>query len=171
MVLGSRRQRAAIWVAAVSVLGLVSAGCSSGDDTGSTGASGASGGSGEQTGAAGAVDITLQEFAIIPGAPSAPAGSVTFNVTNAGPDEVHEFVVIQTDLAPDALPTSKDGSVDEEGEGVAPQGEVEDVAVGDTPTLTLDLAAGSYVFICNIVDADTGDSHYQQGMRVGFTVE
>jgi uncharacterized cupredoxin-like copper-binding protein len=164
MVSRSRRQTAAIWVAAVSVLGLVSAGCSSGDDTGSTATSGASGGSGAQTGAAGAVDITLQEYAIIPGAASAPAGSVTFNVTNAGPDEVHEFVVIQTDLAPDALPT------DEEGEGVVPQGEVEDVAVGDTPTLTLDLAAGSYVFICNIVDTDTGESHYQQGMRVGFTV-
>ena len=117
------------------------------------------------------MDITLQEYAIIPGAASVPAGSVTFNITNAGPDEVHEFVVIQTDLAPDALPTGKDGSVDEEGEGVAPQGEVEDVAVGDTPTLTLDLAAGSYVFICNIVDTDTGESHYQQGMRVGFTVE
>jgi uncharacterized cupredoxin-like copper-binding protein len=117
------------------------------------------------------VDITLQEYAIIPGAASTPAGSVTFNVTNKGPDEVHEFVVIQTDLAPDALPTGKDGSVDEEGEGVVPQGEVEDVAVGDTPTLTLDLTAGSYVFICNIVDTDTGESHYQQGMRVGFTVE
>jgi uncharacterized cupredoxin-like copper-binding protein len=169
MVSRSRRQTAAIWVAAVSVLGLVSAGCSSGDDTGSTATSGASGGSGAQTGS-GAVDITLQEYAIIPGAASTPAGSVTFNVTNKGPDEVHEFVVIQTDLAPDALPTGKDGSVDEEGEGVVPQGEVEDVAVGDTPTLTLDLAAGSYVFICNIVDTDTGESHYQQGMRVGFTV-
>ena len=171
MVSKSRRQRAAIWVAAVSVLGLVSAGCSSGDDTGSTATSGASGASGAQTGAAGAVDITLQEYAIIPGAASVPAGSVTFNVTNAGPDEAHEFVVIKTDLAPDALPTGKDGSVDEEGEGVAPQGEVEDVAVGDAPTLTLDLAAGSYVFICNIVDTETGESHYQQGMRVGFTVE
>jgi hypothetical protein len=121
MVSRSRRQTAAIWVAAVSVLGLVSAGCSSGDDTGSTATSGASGGSGAQTGA-GAVDITLQEYAIIPGAASTPAGSVTFNVTNKGPDEVHEFVVIQTDLAPDALPTGKDGSVDEEGEGVVPQG-------------------------------------------------
>ena len=67
MVSRSRRQRAAIWVAAVSVLGLVSAGCSSGDDTGSTATSGASGGSGAQTGAAGAVDITLQEYAITQG--------------------------------------------------------------------------------------------------------
>ena len=84
----------------------------------------------------------------------------------------HEFVVFKTDLAPDALPTGEDGSVDEEGEGVELKDEIEDIAVGDTPTLTLDLDAGSYVFICNIVDDGRRRvSHYQQGMRVAFTVE
>jgi len=33
------------------------------------------------------------------------------------------------------------------------------------------LDPGTYVFICNIVDKDTGTSHYYAGMRVGFTVE
>lgn len=169
----SRLRRTTIWVAAAAVLSLVSAGCSSGDDAGTTGASGASaasGGSGAQTGAAGAVDVTLQEYAIIPGAASATAGAVTFDVTNAGPDEVHEFVVIKTDLAPDALPANKDGTVDEEAAGLEPQGEVEDVAVGDTQSLTLDLSAGNYVFICNIYEDDTHESHYQEGMRVAFSV-
>ena len=53
--------------------------------------------------------MTLQEFAVIPASASAPAGDVTFNATNEGPDDVHEFVVFQTDLAPDALPTNEDG--------------------------------------------------------------
>ena len=152
-------------VAAITVLAFVSASC--GDDEGeATGATGE-----ETTGAGGAVDVTLQEFAVIPAQGSAPAGDVTFNVTNKGPDDVHEFVVIQTDLAPDALPTNKDGSVDEEGKGIEPQDEIEDIPVGDTQNLTVNLAAGNYVLICNIYDKDEQESHYQEGMRVSFTVE
>ena len=39
--------------------------------------------------------------------------------------------------------------------------------------LTPKLDAGSYVFICNIVEDEGDDTivHYQQGMRVGFTAE
>ncbi len=117
--------------------------------------------------------ITLQEFAVLPSPDSAPAGEVTFNVTNIGPEDVHEFVVFATDLAPDALPTAADGSVDETGEGVELIDEIEDIAVDATPTLTVTLDAGSYVLICNIVEEEGADTivHYQQGMRVGFTAE
>ena len=158
------RRRAAISVAAVAVLGLMTGACS--DDDGESSES-----SGEGGGTTGTVDVTLQEFAVIPDTSSAPAGEVTFNVTNTGPDDVHEFVVFQTDLAPDALPTAEDGSVDEEGEGLELQDEIEDIAVGDTQSLTVDLAAGNYVLICNIYDADEQEAHYQEGMRVAFTVE
>lgn len=152
MVLRLCRRRAALFVAIVGALSLVAAGCS-GDGT--------------------TVDVTVQEFAVIPASSSAPAGDVTFDVTNEGPDDTHEFVVFKTDLAPDALPTAEDGSVDEEGEGVELIDEIEDIAVGDTPTLNVSLDAGSYVFICNIVEEEGGEtiSHYQQGMRVAFTVE
>ena len=150
MVLRSRRRRAAIFVAAVAVLTLVSAGCSSDE---------------------GDVDVTVQEFAVIPAAASAPAGDVTFNVTNDGPDDTHEFVVFKTDLAPDALPTNEDGTVDEEGEGVEHIDEIEDIAVGDTQSLSVNLQAGNYVLICNIYDEAEQEAHYQEGMRVGFTVE
>ena len=105
---------------------------------------------------------------------SAPAGDVTFNVGNVDPEDTHEFVVFKTDLAPDALPTAPDGSVDETGEGVELIGEIEDIAPGDTPqTLTVSLDAGSYVFICNIVEEEGQDTivHYHQGMRTRFTVE
>lgn len=119
------------------------------------------------------VAVTLQEFAVLPAQDSAPAGSITFDVENTGPEDIHEFVVFKTDLAPDALPTAEDGSVDETGEGVELIGEIEDIAVGSTETLNSDLEAGSYAFVCNIVEEEGGDTlvHYTLGMRTGFTVE
>lgn len=109
---------------------------------------------------------------MVPDADSAPAGSVTFNVTNDGPADVHEFVVMRTDLAPDALPVDETGTVDEAGEGIIEVvGEIEDIAVGDSPSLTVDLEAGSYVLLCNIYSEEESEAHYAQGMRVAFTVE
>jgi uncharacterized cupredoxin-like copper-binding protein len=151
-------------------LTLMAAACGDDDEGGTTAATGGATG---ETGGGTTVDVTVQEFAVLPAQDSAPAGDVTFNVTNTGPEDTHEFVVFKTDLEPDELPTAPDGSVDEEGEGVELIDEIEDIAVGDTPTLTVSLDAGSYVLICNIVE-DEGDEtivHYQQGMRTGFTVE
>jgi uncharacterized cupredoxin-like copper-binding protein len=117
------------------------------------------------------VQITLQEFAVGADPASVPAGSVTFEASNEGPDDVHEFVVIATDLAITELPTVEDGSVDEAGEGLEVIGEIEDIPVGETQSVTLDLEAGSYALICNIYDADEDEAHYQEGMRTAFTVE
>src|SRR5919108_6690512 len=120
------------------------------------------------------VAVTVQEFSVLPAQDSAPAGSITFEVENTGPEDTHEFVVIKPDLAPDALPTAEDGSVDETGEGIDEViGEIEDIAVGSTDTLSTDLDAGSYVLVCNIVEEEGGDTlvHYALGMRTGFTVE
>ena len=116
------------------------------------------------------VDVTLQEFAIGTDPSSVSAGSVTFNIENKGPDDAHEFVVIRTDLDPTALPTEENGSVSETGEGMEVVDEVEEIPVGDTPTLKVDLTAGSYVLICNIYDEGEQESHYQEGMRTAFTV-
>jgi len=117
------------------------------------------------------VGVTLQEFNVIPDSDSAGAGDITFNVENVGPDDVHEFVVIKTDLEADALPTLDDGSVDEEGAGVEVIDEIEDIPVGETQTLTVNLEAGAYVLICNIYDEDENEAHYQEGMHTAFTVE
>ena len=76
-------------------------------------APGASAGAGGTT-----VEVTLQEWAVVPAETSAPAGTITFAVTNEGPDDVHEFVIIQTDLEPGDLPTDDTGAVDESGEGI-----------------------------------------------------
>ena len=63
------------------------------------------------------VGVTLREFGVIPAAPSAPAGQVTFQAENIGPKDPHELVVIKTDLDPNALLTTKEGGVDEKGAG------------------------------------------------------
>jgi uncharacterized cupredoxin-like copper-binding protein len=110
-----------------------------------------------------AVSAKETEFKIELGAPSAPAGDVTFDITNSGTVQ-HEFVVLKTDTAADALPVdSSTNTVSEETEGLTVVDEVEDIAVGDTPTLSVDLQAGHYVIICNI------PGHYAGGMHADFT--
>jgi uncharacterized cupredoxin-like copper-binding protein len=116
------------------------------------------------------VAVTLREWEVNPVPASVDAGEVTFTATNDGPEDVHELVVVKTDLAPDALPTADTGSVDEEGEGVEVIGEIEEFAVGTTESATFTLEAGSYVLLCNIYDEEEQEAHYQQGMRIAFTV-
>jgi uncharacterized cupredoxin-like copper-binding protein len=108
----------------------------------------------------GGVDVTLEDFTISLDEASAPAGEVTFNVENEGPS-THEFVVIQTDLAPDALPTDDTGDVSED--ELAPLDEIEDIEDGASSDLTVELEAGDYVLLCNI------PGHYRQGMYAAFT--
>ena len=79
-------------------------------------------------------------------------------------------MVVKTDLAPEALPAESNGSVDEAGKGIQPIDEIEDITVGDTQTVAVDLDAGSYVLMCNIYDKAEKESQYQQGMHTAFTV-
>jgi uncharacterized cupredoxin-like copper-binding protein len=161
-------------VVAFAAIALALTGCTSGATTGptsaATGGTAATGGM-PATVASGNVDITLQEWAVVPASTSAAAGDVTFKITNTGPEDEHEFVVIKSDLDPGALPTEASGAVDEAGAGIEVIDEVEEIPVGGSQDLTVDLAAGNYVFICNILDEDENESHYQMGMRIGFTVE
>lgn len=123
--------------------------------------------------AASTVKVTLQEFAVVPDVASVPAGTVTFVATNAGPDDVHELVVIKWDLAVDDLPVDADGKVTEDVAGVTSIGEVEDVEIGATKEVALPLEAGKYVLICNILQTEPDGSleaHYQVGMRTAFEV-
>jgi uncharacterized cupredoxin-like copper-binding protein len=119
------------------------------------------------------VDVTLQEWAVVPTQSSVKAGSVTFEVTNAGPEDKHEFVIFRTDLGARGMPLGPDNAVDEEGEGVELIGEIEEFEVGTTESATFELAPGKYVFLCNLVEEDAGTTevHYQLGMSIDFTVE
>jgi hypothetical protein len=127
----------------------------------------------EPSGAAATVETRLSEYAIVPDPASVPAGSVTFNANNVG-GATHEVHVFRTDLAPDALPTNDDGSVDEEGEGIEEAGHIEEFEAMSSESGTFELEAGAYVLICNVIDeaADgTTTSHYAEGMTVAFTVQ
>lgn len=113
------------------------------------------------------VDVSLREFSVTPETASAPAGPITFRVTNDG-DVAHEFLVIRTDLAPDALPTEDNGAYEENGAGTEVVDEIEQINPGRTSNLTVTLEAGNYVLICNMVNQ--GFEHYALGMHTAFTV-
>jgi uncharacterized cupredoxin-like copper-binding protein len=123
--------------------------------------------------AAGAVvNVTLQEWAVLPDTSSVPAGSVTFNAENIGPMDPHELVIVRTDLAASDLPTREDGAFDEEAEGAEVVAEIEEFDPGTTESLTLDLEPGHYVLLCNLVEEEDGEmeAHYQMGMWTDFEV-
>ena len=117
------------------------------------------------------VDVTLQEWAVVVGDSSAPAGTITFAVTNDGPDDIHELVIIRTDLDPGELPVDATGTVDEAGGDMEVVDEIEDIPVGETQEVTVELEAGSYVLLCNIYSEDEAEAHYAEGMRTAFSVE
>ncbi|MGP1675319.1 MAG: hypothetical protein ACTS8Z_08910 [Candidatus Limnocylindrales bacterium] len=113
-----------------------------------------------QSVAAGTVAVTLSEWKVVPASATAAAGPITFAVTNSG-SQMHEFVVVKTDLKADALPVA-DNKIDES--TLTPVDEIEDIGAGTTPSLSVDLAAGHYVLLCNI------ETHYGQGMHADFDV-
>ena len=153
---GSLFTRGVAVVAAAMLFGACSSGGASSSPSGAP-SQAASGNGGKS------VAAKLSEFKIELDASSAPAGSVAFALTNAG-TTVHEFVVFKTDLAQDKLPLAADGTeVDEEGAGLTLVDEVEDIAVGASASLPVDLAAGHYVLICNL------PAHYTSGMHAEFT--
>ncbi len=116
---------------------------------------------GETPAAATTVDVELIEFAVNPAQDTVDAGTLTFSVSNDGTED-HSFRVIEPDLAPDALPTAA-SRVDEA--QVIIVANIQQFAAGETQEVSVDLAAGSYVLICNV------PGHYDLGMRVAFTVE
>ena len=112
--------------------------------------------------------VTLEDFAVKPATNSVAAGNVTFHVTNAGPRYPHQLMVVKTDLDPAALPTNVTGMFDKSGAGVEFVGETDGMTNGDSGELTVTLAAGEYILLCNIYD-DNG-AHFEQGMQTAFTV-
>lgn len=112
--------------------------------------------------------VELTEFSVNVDPVSVDSGETTFSVENVG-GVTHEFVVVKTDLDDADLPTTEDGSVDEEGEGLEAVDEIEDIEAGSSEELTVDLDPGNYVLFCNVVDGT--QVHYQEGMHTSFTVD
>jgi hypothetical protein len=116
--------------------------------------------------AAGEVDATLVEWEIEAPAEYA-AGEITFNAINGG-SFTHELVVIAGDSY-EALPLADNGAVIEEDLPTgALIGRTSRIDSGATEALTVDLAPGNYVLLCNI--AVGPNSHAGAGQRLDITV-
>ena len=102
-------------------------------------------------------------WGVTPDRATVPPGDVTFAVTEDG-DFYHEFVVIRTDLPPNALPLDGGGRRVDEAQ-VEVVGTLLRAMSMSTRSATFRLEPGRYVLICNI------PTHYSSGMRTAFTVE
>lgn len=171
----NRRTRWAVGLAACALVATMGVACGSDDDDagGATPAASATAAKATTPATKGTViEVVLNEFAVVTDKSTVPAGSITFKAINDGPDDEHEFVIVRSDLAPASLPTAADGSVPEDEVDVVD--EIEGLAVGASGEVTVNLTAGKYVLLCNIVQTEpdgTIESHYAKGMRSAFTVE
>jgi len=98
-------------------------------------------------------------------------GSQPITAKNVG-GEAHELVIVSAASA-DELPTKADGSVDEEKLASATVGEIGDVAAQSSKTKTFELARGTYVAFCNLVDqmgsgGSMGSGHMEGGHAGGM---
>jgi uncharacterized cupredoxin-like copper-binding protein len=106
-----------------------------------------------------ATNVSMTEFKFAPEALSARPGRLPVRVKNNG-SAPHEFVVIRTTKAADALPTK--GAEASEAGAI---GEIPEQQPGKTASHTFNLKAGKYVFICNV------PGHYKSGMYGTLTVK
>lgn len=127
-----------------------------------------------ETPQASTVNVNLTEWIVSAEPASLPAGSLTFDAKNISGATEHELLIIKTDLPEDGLPVKADGSYDSAAAGAEQIDEIESFPAGTEQSKTLDLAAGNYVLICNLLtEGATGAtaSHYANGMHAAFTVQ
>lgn len=150
--------------ATVALIALLVAACSGDSTTTTTTASSTTAAAASASGtiAVTLADVDANTMLLTPTPDSAPAGEVTFEVTNSG-EKDHEFVVVQTDLAIGDLPfdEAEDEVIEDE---LTVVDEIENLTPGETKSLTVTLEPGNYALICNL------EGHYRMGMRSAFTV-
>jgi uncharacterized cupredoxin-like copper-binding protein len=159
-----KRARVLLSIAALSVSGVLVAGCGSSSKESTSSGGVTAGGSGTT------VNIVVSDtkgtdgpMTLVPDVTSAKAGSVTFTVKNTGTIE-HEVVALKIDTPFDQLPVATSGSDKDKVDEATSVGEAE-VKKGETKSFTVkDMKAGKYVLVCNIA------KHYAMGMRAAFTV-
>lgn len=94
---------------------------------------------------------------------SAPAGVVSFKVTNTSKDNIHEMVVFYLADPSKPLPYKADeNKIDES--TPAYKGEVEELDPGKSGTFTAALQPGKYILACNM------PGHFAAGMWATFDV-
>jgi uncharacterized cupredoxin-like copper-binding protein len=106
--------------------------------------------------------IGLAEWKVVV-ASSIKSGKTDFSIVNDG-TAPHELLMFKSDLAPAAYPTDAAGDVQEEGAGVTLVSDGENIDPGGSQARSVDLAPGTYLFLCNI------PGHFKQGMFAVVTV-
>jgi len=109
--------------------------------------------------------VKVKDFKLTAASSHVRAGDVRITVQNSGAI-AHEFVAFRTDLDETSLPLTKKGDrIDEAGAGITHlDPEAEDVHPrGGSKTITINLPAGRYVFVCNLA------AHYGKGMHTVVT--
>jgi uncharacterized cupredoxin-like copper-binding protein len=105
--------------------------------------------------------VELKDYSVTPNVPTVKAGTLKIGVRNLA-SQLHEFVVLKTDLAPDKLPYDP-GQAKAIETGLV--GKIESIQPQRSAALTVTLEPGSYVIICN------NPGHYQLGMRASLKAE
>ena len=104
-----------------------------------------------------AVSVSLSSYRVEADKTNAKAGKVKFTANNKETRDVHELAVLKVN-GPDDFENL---------------GEVEDIDPGKGGEVTIDLKPGKYLLACLIAPGEAGSTvdHFQQGMRLDFTVE
>ena len=92
------------------------------------------------------------------------AGKTTLAITNAGAIQ-HELLIFKSALAPSAYPKDAAGDIIEDGAGVKLVSDGVNIDPAGTQARTIDLAPGTYLFVCNI------PGHFAAGMYTVVTVQ
>ena len=103
------------------------------------------------------VDVSLSSYKVEADTTTVKAGKVKFTAINTESKDVHELAVLKVN-GPDNFTNL---------------GEVEDIDPGKGGDVTIDLESGEYLLACLIAPGEAGSTvdHFQQGMRLAFTVE
>jgi uncharacterized cupredoxin-like copper-binding protein len=107
------------------------------------------------------VTVDMKEYSIAVTPATAKAGVVKIGIRNLG-TMVHDFDLYKTDLPFDKLPVDG-GSATVKIDGLVKQ--MRNISPNRVTTLDAQVAAGSYVIICNVA------GHYQLGMRAALKVD
>jgi uncharacterized cupredoxin-like copper-binding protein len=152
----------AVALTLVAAVGLSACGSSSGTSSAATKApTTTTATTAASTAGASTIPVTLTEYKIQPAAASAPAGHVSFDVTNAGQMK-HQFTIIRTNKSAATVLSKQNPDDDIPGA----RGEIASIAPGASKTLVIkNLKAGHYAIVCAL------PGHYQAGMYTDFTVK
>lgn len=152
------RQRFAILTAGVTLSVLAACG---GDDMGNMGNMGdMHGGSAPE----GSIEVRLTNWEVDPSRDSTEAGTTTFWAVH---DMEHAHGMAEGGITHDLQVMRKlgDGALEL-------VGQVQNLSMGESGQITLELEAGEYELSCNVVERIGGEtiSHYARGMHTEFTV-